>query len=214
MSPAADPIPPQWERFGSAEALEYWEARHREHGGFEGVGYEGAGEAYNRWLYRVRRRIFRRHVAPLASPESAVLDVASGTGFYLRRWQEAGVRDLAGSDVSQTAVRRLREMFPGATIDRFDISASVEELPRRRFDLVSAFDVLFHLIDDEAYRRALENLARLVRPGGHLVLSENFRRAGPRRFASVQVNREEDEILGSLDAAGFRWLTGGRCSSS
>jgi len=196
-------VPPEWERIGQPEALEWWEARHREHRGFDAVGYAGAGEAYNAWLYRIRRRLFRRHVPRLAGPASSVLDVASGTGFYLERWSEAGVGRLAGSDVAETAVERLRESFPGTPIHRFDISGPSDELPRDPFDVVSAFDVLFHLIDDEAYRRALANLAALVRPGGHLVISENFRRRGPRRFASVQVNREEREILAALSDAGF-----------
>jgi SAM-dependent methyltransferase len=201
--PAEPPIPPEWERVGQAEALEWWEARHRDHRGFDAVGYVGAGGAYNAWLYRVRRRLFRRHVASLAGPESSVLDVASGNGFYLARWREAGAGRLVGSDVSETAVGRLRASFPGTRIDRFDLSGPPAELPDGQFDLVSAFDVLFHLIDDDAYRRALANLASLVRPGGALVISENFRREGPRRFASVQVNREEGEILEELGEAGF-----------
>jgi SAM-dependent methyltransferase len=197
------PIPPEWEAVGQPEALEWWEARHRDHRGFDAVGYAGAGETYNAWLYRLRRRIFRRYVAPLARPESSVLDVASGTGFYLERWKEAGVGSVVGSDVSETAIRRLRADFPGTRFDRFDISGPPLELPQGQFEIVSAFDVLFHLIDDDSYRRALGNLALLVPPGGLLAISENFRRQGPRRFASVQVNREEGEILGALNDAGF-----------
>ena len=89
-APDQHPIPPEWEGIGQPEALEWWEARHRDRRGFDAVGYAGASEAYNAWLYRVRRHLFRRHVAPLAQPGSSVLDVASGTGFYLERWREAG----------------------------------------------------------------------------------------------------------------------------
>ena len=207
-TPAAGehPIPAEWESIGQAEALEWWENRHRELRGFDAVGYAGAGEAYNAWLYRVRRRLFRRHVSRLANPGSSVLDVASGTGFYLERWREAGVRELMGSDVSATAVERLRASFPDVRIERFDIAGPAAALPRDRFDLVSAFDILFHLIDDDAYRRALDNAAALVRPGGLLVISENFRLEGPRRFASIMVNREEGEILDAFDTAGFELI--------
>jgi SAM-dependent methyltransferase len=201
------PIPAEWTTIGQPEALEWWENRHQELRGFDAVGYAGAGEAYNAWLYRVRRRLFRRHVAPLASAESSVLDVASGTGFYLDRWREAGVRRRIGSDVSPTAVQRLRVVFPDVRIERFDIAGPAAELPRERFDLVSAFDILFHLIDDDAYGRALDNLAALVRPGGLLVISENFRLEGPRRFASIQVNREEGEILAAFLGAGFELVS-------
>ena len=203
-NPAADEhVPREWEGIGQPEALEWWEARHRESGGLDAVGYAGAGADYNAWLYRLRRRVFRRHVAPLVDPGWAVLDAGSGTGFYLELWREAGVGKVVGSDVSETAVRVLRERFPSLRIERFDLSGPATELPEERFDAVSAFDLLFHLIDDAAYRRALANLARLVRPGGLLVISENFRREGPRRYASVQVNREEGEILEGLGSAGF-----------
>jgi SAM-dependent methyltransferase len=205
-APAEHQIPAEWERIGQPEALEWWEARHREHSGFDAVGYAGAGEAYNAWLYRLRRRLFRRHVAPLVEPGWSVLDVASGTGFHLELWGEAGAGAVIGSDVSETAVRRLRQRFPEHPIERFDISGPAGRLPTGGFDAVSAFDVLFHLIDDAAYDRALSNLARLVRPGGTLVVSENFRREGPRRFAAVQVNREEGEILGAFEDAGFELL--------
>lgn len=203
MTQPEPPMPPEWETFGQADALEWWEERHRNHHGFDAVGYAGVGEAYNSWLYRIRRRLFRRHVAPLAGPGSSVLDVASGTGFYLERWREAGVHDVTGSDMSEAAVHQLEASFPAIPIARFDIAGPDSGLPQRRFDLVSAFDVLFHLIDDGAYRRALANLGRLVRPGGLLIVSENFRLAGPRRFASVQVNREENEILDEMRRAGF-----------
>ena len=35
-------------------------------------------------------------------------------------------------------------------------------------------DVLFHIVDDEGYARAIRNLAALLAPGGLLVLTENF----------------------------------------
>ncbi len=85
-----------------------------------------------------------------------MLDVGSGTGFYVGLWREAGAASIRGSDVSPTAVARLRtRAFPAIRIDRFDLSGAAEDLPDGPFDLVSAFDVLFHLIDDAAYGRAL-----------------------------------------------------------
>jgi SAM-dependent methyltransferase len=205
-SAAEQRIPAEWERVGQPEALEWWEARHRELDGFEAVGYAGAGEDYNAWLYRVRRRLFRRYVAPLARPEASVLDVGSGGGFYLGLWREAGAGTVTGSDVSPTAVSRLRKRFPGMRVERFDLSDPASEVPRERFGIVSAFDLLFHVIDDDAYARAMGNLGRLVEPGGYLVISENFRRRGPRRFAPVQVNREEGEVVAALGNAGFELL--------
>jgi hypothetical protein len=41
-------------------------------------------------------------------------------------------------------------------------------------DLVTGIDVLYHLVDDEAFGAALTNLARFVRAGGCLIVSDVF----------------------------------------
>ena len=43
-----------------------------------------------------------------------------------------------------------------------------------RYDLVNAFDVLYHITDDTAWERALANLAEAVRPGGLLIVTDTF----------------------------------------
>ena len=76
---------------GAFDARTYWERRLDRHPGREGVGHAGLGEGLNGWMYRVRRRVFLRELAPLMPtlPARSVLDVGSGTGFYLDRWREA-----------------------------------------------------------------------------------------------------------------------------
>ena len=63
--------------------------------------------------------------------------------------------------------------------------------------------MLFHIMDEDAYARAIANLAVLVRPGGHVVLSENLLRDGRRHVGPAQISRSEDEILGLLRANGL-----------
>jgi hypothetical protein len=67
------------------DPLEYWEDRHGKSSGLAGVGYLGL-KGYNEWMYRVRRHVFRRALRPYAARlrGARVLDVGSGTGFYLR----------------------------------------------------------------------------------------------------------------------------------
>src|SRR4051812_15466128 len=92
----------------------YWEDRLDRHPGREGVGHAGLGEGLNGWMYRVRRRVFLRELAPLmdALPSRRVLDVGSGTGFYLDRWRELGAAAIVASDLTEVAVRRLRSANP------------------------------------------------------------------------------------------------------
>jgi len=182
----------------------YWEEQHRTDDSLNAVGWAGLGRAFNGWMYAVRRRVFRRlvraHVA--IGPDSRVLDVGSGTGFYLDLWRELGAGRIEGSDMTENATRRLREARPGTPIHRADIS-DADQLPDGPYDVISAMDVLFHVTDDDAYERAIANLSGLLRPGGSLVMSENMLDDGRVHAGPVQVSRSEAEITRLLRAHGL-----------
>ena len=181
----------------------YWERRLGEAFSLDGVGWRGLGEPYNRWMYRVRRRLILRRMSPLLpTGPFDVLDVGSGTGFYIERWRELGARSITGSDITDVAVERLRNRFPGLTFVQLDIGGQLGSLEGRQFDVVSAMDVLYHIVDDVAYHRSIQNLGQLVRPGGLLVLTENFLHR-PAVRAEVQVSRSLEEIEQLLGRAGF-----------
>jgi SAM-dependent methyltransferase len=183
----------------------YWEDRLRRHDSPAGVGYLRLGTAYNTWMYRVRARVFDRVAAAVARPREAVLDVGAGTGFYVDRWRRLGARRVTGLDLTEIAVSRLRERFPGAEFVRGDIGGPLADLPLapESFDAVSAMDVLFHIVDDAAYARAFHNLAALLRPGGWLLWSDNFVHHAAERVAH-QVSRPLAESEAAVHAAGLQ----------
>ena len=76
------------------------------------------------------------------------------------------------------------------------------------FDLISAFDVLFHITDDLRYAQALRNIAALLRPGGWFVFSENFLHGDTIRAPHV-VSRSRAEIEALLDRAGLQLVRRG-----
>jgi SAM-dependent methyltransferase len=92
-----------------------------------------------------------------------VVDVGCGTGIVLREypWQ---ARVLCGCDASNTALAFTRRRGIGDLV-RGDVTA----LPflTDSVDVLLALDVIEHLDDDAA---ALRDLARVLRPGGHLLL--------------------------------------------
>jgi SAM-dependent methyltransferase len=132
----------------------------------------------------------------------SVLDVGSGTGFYVDRWRALGAEAVIASDLTAVAVERLRRRYPDAEVRQLDAAAPVEEDLDGRFDAISAIDVVFHVLDDAAYRQAFQNLARMLRPGGFLVFSEDFLR-GPRRTRRHGVSRTRDEVHAAVAAAGL-----------
>jgi SAM-dependent methyltransferase len=185
-------------------ARDYWESLHRKDYGLASVGYIGVGKPFNAWMYRVRRRVFRDTIQPVipVRDDLEILDVGSGTGFYLDRWRELGFRNISGSDVSEMAVQRLQERHPSLDIAQFDIGEESAVLLQHQFDVVSIVDVLFHITSDRKYKQAFENLGKLVKPGGFLVFSENFvHQPGPRD--TQQVNRSIADIETLLRNVGF-----------
>lgn len=196
---------------GGFETREYWERRLRDHFSLEGVGYLRLGRRFNEWMYRIRGEVFDRVAADhlrAAGGEGGrplrVLDVGAGTGFYVERWLGLGAA-VTGLDLTDVAVERLRARFPGARFIRADIGQALPaELAGEAgtFDAVSAFDVLFHIVDDDQYARAITNIAVLLRPGGLLVWSDNFIHQATIRVPH-QVSRSLAEAEVALARAGL-----------
>jgi SAM-dependent methyltransferase len=183
---------------------DYWETRHTSRYGPESVGYVGLGVPFNAWMYRVRGRVVRRQMQQAGIDLSThdVLDVGSGTGFYVDLWKRLGARSITGSDFAPFAVRALRERFPESRFTELDVTSAESPQNLGPFDVISAFDMLYHIVDDERYRRALANIRSWLRPGGYFVLSENFL-ARDRETGLHQVSRTYAEIVAMLTTSGF-----------
>jgi SAM-dependent methyltransferase len=187
----------------SLDPRAYWEDRLAQNYTTGGVGYLGLGEAYNNWMYRVRRHIFLDEVRRSRSDGNNidVLDIGSGTGFYVDLWHELGISRLTGSDLTTVAVERLNEMYP---LDRFVQLDAAERFPfdDAAFDFISMMDVLFHIVDDDDFRRALTNVFRALRPGGHFIFTDNFVRTSAVRIPH-QASRRLVDIEQALVQTGF-----------
>lgn len=184
----------------------YWEGHLAKYWGLEGVGYTGHGLRYNKWLYAVRQEILRRHLPDLSIrlSEANVLDVGSGTGFWLEQWKSLGVRSLKATDITGVAVERLKKAFSDVSVTQLDIGGDVEGLHwGRSFDVVSAFDVLFHITDDSRFQRAIGNISSLLKSGGYFFFSDNFVHGASRR-SDHQVSRSLKEIEGIVRENGLQ----------
>jgi SAM-dependent methyltransferase len=187
----------------SFDPTRYWQERLAADYSLGSTGWKTLGEAFNKWSYAVRARVFTRVAGDVVpAPEGAsVLDVGSGTGFYLDLWQRLGVGRVSGSDLTPVAVEQLARRFPTASIQKVDIGDAELPLPTRAYDAISVIDVLYHIVDDRRYVRALSNLSGLLKPDGALLLTENLVSQSSR--AAHQVTRSRDWILFALDQAGL-----------
>ena len=107
-----------------------------------------------------------------------VLDLGSGLGD-LARLLAARSDQVLGLDISQVASDRAALRHQAAPNLSF-AQGDVLDLPARydaRFDLVMVADTLYYLprpIDDATLKRLALRLARLLQPGGTLLLANHF----------------------------------------
>jgi SAM-dependent methyltransferase len=186
----------------------YWEDRLSKHYDLNGVGYLGFGKSFNDWMYRLRRTVVTRAVRELGVDVSkaSVLDVGSGTGFYIQLWRDLHAGQITGADLTEFAVKQLREKFPAATFYQTDIGNPPPTGIPGQFDLISCMDVVFHIVDDARYQQAFANIAALLKPGGHFVFSENFIHR-PTVRGEHHVSRSMDDVLAAVKAAGLEVVT-------
>ena len=114
------------------------------------------------WWFVGRRRIVLDLIGRYVRPPVRILDAGCGTGYQAREMARFG--EVCAFDSAVQAVRYAAARGVAAR------QGELEAIPYADgdFDLVTALDVLEHADDD---RRALSEIARVLRPKGLLVLT-------------------------------------------
>jgi SAM-dependent methyltransferase len=104
--------------------------------------------------------------------DERVLDVGCGPGGLLCEMarQNSGWRGLAGLDLSAGMIAKAIASSEGLRISWFVGDAQTLPLPDAGFDVVMARHMLYHVPDID---RALAEAARVLRPGGALLVMTN-----------------------------------------
>jgi SAM-dependent methyltransferase len=131
-------------------------------------------------------RGFRRFVEPMLARAiggrsgAAILDCGCGTGHnltMLRRYGRAFGIDITWSGLAYAKSRGERRVARA--------SATRLPFPSGQFDLVTSFDVLY-AFDDEMEREALNEMYRVLRPGGQILIN----------VAALKMLRGNHSVLG------------------
>jgi SAM-dependent methyltransferase len=163
----------------------------------------------NHFWFRARNRIilraFRRHVAWQTRPR--VLEIGCGTGYVLQGLAAENHYELTGLEAHIAGLRHARLRLPSIEF----VQADARNLPyESAFDAVGAFDVIEHIVEDDA---VLASVGRALKPGGIFIVtvpqhmwlwsSTDERAMHKRRYT-------RRELSTRLRAAGFDML---RCTS-
>jgi 2-polyprenyl-3-methyl-5-hydroxy-6-metoxy-1,4-benzoquinol methylase len=160
----------------------YWEERLQCHSDITGVGYLGRSAQFLELQYRSRMHqvelaLHRHGLTDLAG--RSVLDIGAGTGIWMNFWHRHGVRRVAGLDFTMSSIEMLKAQFPDDLIIHADVSvAPLPLIENMRFDVISAFDVLLHIVDPTLFQRTIANLSAHCAPGGLLIISDPIVQGG------------------------------------
>jgi ubiquinone/menaquinone biosynthesis C-methylase UbiE len=158
------------------------------------------------WGEHRARYAFARQL-PLSG--TIVLDVACGSGFGLEMLSAVGARTI-GVDYAALALWQIRRNLPEAAL----VNADATRLPLRSasVDHVVSFETIEHVPDARAL---IQELRRVLRPGGRLVLSTPNREFGPperhtgnpfhiREFSAVELRALLHECFAEVELFGQR----------
>lgn len=129
--------------------------------------WSAGGERYERISHQIADAIEHAVDRLAPRPGERILDVATGTGFAARRVRIRGAM-VVGADFADDVIQGARTLTPAGDI-QFDV-ADAENLPYddASFDgVISTFGVMFC----GNPRKAADELARVTRPGGRVVLA-------------------------------------------
>ena len=86
-------------------AKQYWEDRLKNQYDLVGVGDISLSQTYNKWSYKVTRRILKKLLRKYSGNSTdRMLDIGSGTGFVIAIGKELN-KSVTGVDISKTAVQ-------------------------------------------------------------------------------------------------------------
>ncbi len=154
----------------------HWEKLYSKHFNLAGSGYTELGESYNRWLYRLRAKVFNKALVENGirpNNNSKVLDIGCGTGFFINEFQKRGIKNLIGYDLTRISIEKLQVEFPQYYFFQQDISEPIKEC--EKFDFINIFDVLWYL-NDVDFEKAFVNLTKLSKQGSILFITDIFRK--------------------------------------
>lgn len=169
----------------------YWESRHqRFRNSLQSVGHIQLSHKDNAIQYEIKRS----YIAELINnyfpkPEGfKLLDAGCGIGFFTRSFVDMGF-DVTAVDLSTSAIKKARMVAPKA---HFVVSPLSTLQLHEGFDVVTAIDVLLHIVDDHAWRATLSSLVSHLHSNGKLLILDHLNSAPPDRPAHVKTRSLAD----------------------
>ena len=153
---------------------EYWEKRLNEQFNLIGVGHRDFNENYNRYLYKLKKDVLNIAIERYQiSINNNVLDIGSGTGFFIDFYSNFGQKSITGIDITRQSVKNLEEKYPNYVFECHDIGLDNITLSDK-YNIINVFDVLYHITDPKKFEIAIDNIGKLSQKGAYIFITDIF----------------------------------------
>lgn len=188
------------------DPLKYWSERLLEEPNLRGTGKKGLPIKWQQWCYKGRERAFFRILGrnDFRIRGSRILNFGCGTGYFEDLFERCGAEELTGIDFVEHMIRKLKRANPSRRYICADISENPSSLKGLNpHDLVTAIDVLYHIVDDNKLLRTLKELVGCLKPGGYFLFNDVF------QHGDVHVHvcrRDFNKWIDMLEGAGLEYI--------
>lgn len=177
----------------------YWKERHAKTRSLKASGIKSIKVRSNEYVYKLLAEQYKKLLNDLdISNMKSVIDCGFGDGYFLKFFKENFPQlDVYGIDISKEAKKKIDFISNKNLYVRDLTKINIT----KKFDIVHSFDVLYHILSDSDYDKALSGMANLSLK--HVILHERFMESvGPISSKHVRMRRSEytNQIL---NAHGF-----------
>lgn len=174
--------PKKYGRADDYDAAGYWDDRLSKYGdSLRGVGDEGKSDADNIKEYIRDEQIFtdKLNSLNLDYKNIRVLDIGCGTGFYAEILRRLGVTDYTGIDITDALFDKHKANLPDFKFIKKDFTTEKHE---GQYDLIIMIEVLEHIVNDDKFAFAVNNIKSCLAAGGVFIISSVWKTGGKHMF--------------------------------
>jgi SAM-dependent methyltransferase len=154
---------------------DYWRERLSGAPSLIGTGTNAIPIQWQRSLYRGKVRAYRRLLdrSGITVRGKHVVDFGCGSGYFEDIWERHGARRADGIDIVPSMIAALQQRYPHRRYVCGDLAAGTADVAKLgQPNLVTAIDVFYHIVDDDALVRTLRGLAGLLASDGALLFTD------------------------------------------
>ncbi len=163
----------------------FWLNRHGNEPSLRSSGFTYFSNTFNLYQYKLKRIALENVISTYSinASDMRVLDIGCGSGFYVDIWRSLGVSDLVGIDITDVCIKHVSAQYPEYKFYEADITSTtlINNAPflGQKFDIITAFDVLYHITDDVKFGQAIQNISRLCSQNGYILITDIFPKKRP-----------------------------------